>query len=108
MKPIDTTESNRSDEWIAAVSGLDVGSLSPSDAQIQMLVEYLSGEAGGIDDQVSASQISRLIIAGDSLAPPALTAGEPLLNIEDRKAVCLYLSYDCFSISTYLTAAVWI
>lgn len=93
MKPIDATESNSSDEWIAVVSGLDVGSLSPSDAQIQMLVEYLSGEAGGIDDQVSASQISRLIIAGDSLAPPAFTAGEPLLNIEDRKAVCLYLSY---------------
>lgn len=62
-----------------------------------MLVEYLSGEAGGIDDQVSASQISRLIIAGDSLAPPVLTAGEPLLNIEDRKAVCLYLSHDCSS-----------
>jgi DNA polymerase delta subunit 2 len=111
MKLIDVSESNSSDEWIAAVSGLDVGSLSPSDAQIQMLVEYLSGEAGGIDDQVSASQISRLIIAGDSLAPPALTAGEPLLNIEDRKAVCLYLvSHDCSSVLTltYLTAAVWI
>ena len=73
-----------------------------------MLVEYLSGEAGGIDDQVSASQISRLIIAGDSLAPPALTAGEPLLNIEDRKAVCRYSSYDSTSALTYLTAAVWI
>ena len=108
MKPIYVTGSTTSDEWIATVSGLDVGSLSPSDAQIQMLVEYLSGEAGGIDDQVSASQISRLIIVGDSLAPPALTAGEPLLNIEDRKAVCLYSSYDCSTISTYLTAAVWI
>ena len=108
MKPIDVTGSKLSDEWIAAVSGLDVGSLSPSDAQIQMLVEYLSGEAGGIDDQVSTSQISRLIIAGDSLAPPALTIGEPLLNIEDRKAVCLYPSEDCSSILTYLTAAIWI
>ena len=108
MKPLDVSESNSSDEWIAAVSGLDVGSLSPSDAQIQMLVEYLSGEAGGIDDQVSASQISRLIIAGDSLAPPALTAGEPLLNIEDRKAVCRHSFHDCASVLTYLTAAVWI
>jgi DNA polymerase delta subunit 2 len=73
-----------------------VGSLSPSDAQIQMLVEYLSGEAGGIDDQVSASQISRLIIAGDSLAPPTPAVGQPMMNIEDRKAVCLYSSDGCF------------
>jgi len=55
-----------------------------------MLVEYLSGESGGIDDQVSASQISRLIIAGDSLASLTITAGEPLINIEDKKAVCPY------------------
>ena len=89
---MEASESNSLDEWIATISGLDVGSLSPSDAQIQMLVEYLSGEAGGIDDQVSASQISRLIIAGDSLAPPTPTAGQPVINIEDRKAVCLY--YD--------------
>ena len=83
-----TTETNPSDEWIATISGLDVGSLSTSDAQIQMLVEYLTGEAGGIDDQVSASQISRLIIAGDSLAPPVPMTGESVINIEDRKAVC--------------------
>ena len=90
IEPSSVAESNPSDEWIATISGLDVGSLSPSDAHIQMLVEYLSGEAGGIDDQVSASQISRLIIAGDSLASLALTAGEPLINIEDRKAVRQY------------------
>ena len=60
-----------------------------------MLVEYLSGEAGGVDDQVSASQISRLIIAGDSLAPPAVSVGEPVINIEDRKAVCPCPSGDC-------------
>ncbi|KAG6840702.1 hypothetical protein C0991_004946 [Blastosporella zonata] len=56
------------DQWIAVVSGLDVGSLSPTDAQIQMLVEYLTGEEGGVTEQVSAAQISRLIIAGNSLA----------------------------------------
>jgi DNA polymerase delta subunit 2 len=58
-----------SDEWIAMVSGLDIGAASPSDAQIQILVEYLTGEAGGPEDQVSASQISRLVIAGNSFAP---------------------------------------
>jgi hypothetical protein len=33
-----------------------------------MLVEYLTGEAGGPEDQQLASQISRLIIAGNSLS----------------------------------------
>ena len=58
-----------SDEWIAMISGLDMGPESPSDAQTQMLVEYLTGEASTLEDQVPASQISRLIIAGNSFAP---------------------------------------
>lgn len=33
-----------------------------------MLVEYLTGEAGGPEDQQLASQITRLIIAGNSLS----------------------------------------
>lgn len=53
---------------MAVVSGLSIGSSSPADAQIQMLVEYLAGEAGGPDDQQLASQITRLIIAGNSLS----------------------------------------
>jgi DNA polymerase delta subunit 2 len=36
-----------------------------------MLVEYLSGEVGGHDDQTVASQITRLIMAGNSLLPVA-------------------------------------
>ena len=79
--------SKQSDEWIAAISGLDVGSTSPSDAQIQMLVEYLTGEGCCVDEQVSASQISRLIIAGDSLAAVEPIVAEPILTMEDKKAV---------------------
>ncbi|KAF8162965.1 DNA polymerase alpha/epsilon subunit B-domain-containing protein [Crassisporium funariophilum] len=82
----DATVPDPSDEWIALISGLDIGSISPSDAQIQMLVEYLTGEGGDVDDQVSASQISRLIIAGDSLSSLSLTNGEPAITIEDKKA----------------------
>ncbi|KAF8841170.1 hypothetical protein BDN67DRAFT_1047248 [Paxillus ammoniavirescens] len=50
------------------MSGLSIGAESPADAQIQMLGEYLSGELGGQDDQTLASQITRLIIAGNSLS----------------------------------------
>ncbi|OAX36419.1 hypothetical protein K503DRAFT_695182 [Rhizopogon vinicolor AM-OR11-026] len=56
------------DEYVAIISGLSIGSSSSEDAQIQMLVEYLTGEVGGPEDQQLASQISRLIIAGNSLS----------------------------------------
>ena len=65
---MDEAGENEKDEWVALVSGLEVGATSPSDAQTQMLVEYLTGEAGGPHDQSETSRISRLIIAGNSLA----------------------------------------
>ncbi|KAL1742800.1 DNA polymerase alpha/epsilon subunit B-domain-containing protein [Schizophyllum fasciatum] len=61
------------DSWIAVVSGLNVGAPSAADAQSQLLVEYLTGEAGGPEDAVSASQISRFLIAGDSLSTVVVT-----------------------------------
>ena len=70
------------------ISGLDIGLLSPSDAQIQMLIEYLTGEEGGVEDQVSASRISRLIIAGNSLATLS-TRGETGDNGWEKRSVSL-------------------
>ncbi|EGO26573.1 hypothetical protein SERLADRAFT_414551 [Serpula lacrymans var. lacrymans S7.9] len=58
------------DEYIGIVSGLQIGSPSPIDAQIQMLVEFLVGEAGGPEDRKIAAQVSCLVIAGNSLAIP--------------------------------------
>ncbi|KAF7322784.1 Glutamate decarboxylase [Mycena chlorophos] len=59
------------DAYVAVVSGLDIGSAAPSDAPIQLLVEFLTGEGGGPGMQAKAAQISRLIIAGDSLSAVA-------------------------------------
>ncbi|PFH52386.1 hypothetical protein AMATHDRAFT_46256 [Amanita thiersii Skay4041] len=56
------------DEWIAVVSGLNVGLPSLSETTIDMLSEFLTGEAGAPEDQAIAAQISRLIVAGNSLA----------------------------------------
>ncbi|KAI4520548.1 DNA polymerase alpha/epsilon subunit B-domain-containing protein [Schizophyllum commune] len=66
-------EVEEEDSWVACVSGLNVGAPSAADAQLQMLVEYLTGEGGGLDDTISASQISRLVIAGDSLSTVLVT-----------------------------------
>ncbi|KIY51080.1 hypothetical protein FISHEDRAFT_38252, partial [Fistulina hepatica ATCC 64428] len=70
------------DEWIGVISGLDIGSeATASEASIQLLVEYLTGEQGGVTDEQTASCISRLIIAGNSLAPI-----EPTELNEDKKS----------------------
>ncbi|TFY54896.1 hypothetical protein EVJ58_g8586 [Rhodofomes roseus] len=71
------------DEWVALVSGLEIGAPSPADAQIQMLVEYLTGEAGGPDDQATCSRISRLVIAGNSFSQAVSTNAS---TNDDQKA----------------------
>jgi len=43
---------------------------------LQLLVEYLLGEVGGAEDQSSSSQISRLIIVGNSVVPVILEEEE--------------------------------
>jgi DNA polymerase delta subunit 2 len=83
-KSLDQSPTSSSSEWIAIVSGLDIGSPSPSDAKTQMLVEYLTGEEGGVKEQVSAAQISRLIIAGNSLTETLPTGRGELGDAEQR------------------------
>jgi DNA polymerase delta subunit 2 len=81
------------DEYLAVVSGLSIGTESQADAQIQMLVEYLSGEVGGHDDQTIASQITRLIIAGNSLSSVADI--ENATEEDEKKAVSHHHQIAC-------------
>ena len=74
-----------SDEWVALVSGLEVGAPRPCDAQIQMLVEFLTGELGDSEDQLTSSRISRLIIAGNSIAEVVTT--NIAVEDQDQKTV---------------------
>ncbi|TDL27210.1 hypothetical protein BD410DRAFT_761860 [Rickenella mellea] len=86
-------------EWIAVVSGLEVGVSSPADGQLQMLAEYLCGEAGGPEDQLQGSRISRLIIAGNSFgasAPP-----EDVDEIAEKKP--RRYGYDATTFSPHAT-----
>ncbi|KAI8998845.1 DNA polymerase alpha/epsilon subunit B-domain-containing protein [Trametes punicea] len=69
------SQSSASDEWVALVSGLEIGAANPSDGQIQMLAEYLTAELGGFEDQSQAARISRLIVAGNSLGTVTGNAG---------------------------------
>ncbi|TFK90949.1 hypothetical protein K466DRAFT_542531 [Polyporus arcularius HHB13444] len=66
---VDGQSSAGADEWVALVSGLEVGAANAAEGQVQLLAEYLAGEVGGLSDQSQSARISRLIIAGNSLGP---------------------------------------
>ena len=84
ISKIGISEQDSSSDWVAVVSGLSIGSPIVDDAKVQMLVEYLTGEAGGIGEQKSSAQISRLIVAGNSLVPIV----ERNDTVLERRTVC--------------------
>ncbi|KAL9618346.1 MAG: hypothetical protein Q9160_006928 [Pyrenula sp. 1 TL-2023] len=53
---------------IALISGLGISGSQADQVTLSLLTEFLLGESLGSDDQLSASQISRLVIAGNSIA----------------------------------------
>jgi len=70
---IDESSGDPSEEYLAIVSGLDLGSSNSSELHLQMLAEFLSGEDTEHSEGAFASRITRLVIAGNSLAPLDLT-----------------------------------
>ena len=85
------SDSSSQNEYVAFISGLDVGSSPASEAQTQVLADYLTGACGNCDSQSFASQISRLVVLGNSLAPLGPTSGaideEKEKEKEDKKSV---------------------
>ncbi|OBT82480.1 hypothetical protein VE02_08153 [Pseudogymnoascus sp. 03VT05] len=78
---------------IAIVSGLDIsGSNTGHTLQLNLLLEYLLGEALDPASQQQASQISRLIIAGNSIVVDDSVPGGSLGNT--RKATHKKYGYD--------------
>ncbi|KAJ7063081.1 DNA polymerase alpha/epsilon subunit B-domain-containing protein [Mycena amicta] len=90
------------DSYVAVVSGLDIGSAAPSDAPIQLLVEFLTGEGGGPGMQAKAAQISRLIIAGDSLAAAGVPFKPEVVGEKESKKGRRY-GYDTTTFSPHPT-----
>lgn len=79
---------------IAIVSGLSFSGTDASNAlELDLLSEFLLGEALGPGEQQESAQISRLIIAGDSIA-----AAEKKLEVEEaalgKKATSKKYGYD--------------
>lgn len=81
---------------LAIVSGLEITGKDDDDISLDLLMEYLTGEASGPGDQENASQISRLIIAGDSLShsSPIPTRDDFRSRKAAKKAGKKHFGYD--------------
>jgi DNA polymerase delta subunit 2 len=64
-----------------------------------VLTDYLTGACGDVDSQSSASQISRLVVLGNSLAPLGQVSGavDEEKEKEDKKPVRRVVSAPFFA-----------
>ncbi|KAI8144516.1 DNA polymerase alpha/epsilon subunit B-domain-containing protein [Fennellomyces sp. T-0311] len=76
MPPQAPFPQNDDSKYVALVSGLNVGQNAALDLKLQMLTEYLTGELGTMDVQRSSSNITRVIIAGNSIGKKQLVADD--------------------------------
>ena len=74
---------------LAIVSGLGISGDTGDTLTLELLAEYLLGEATGPDSQASAANISRLLIAGNSISH-----GSPIPSREDMAAKRKKYGYD--------------
>ena len=59
---------------VAIVSGLEITGEEDDGLSLELLAEYLLGEAGGEAEREEAAKISRLIVAGNSVGRPTVKA----------------------------------
>ncbi|ORX57896.1 hypothetical protein BCR36DRAFT_580462 [Piromyces finnis] len=81
-------------KYIAFLSGLEIGNEAYDSLKTQLLFEYLTGELGCFADQVHASQIIRVIIAGNLITKYQRTK-------EEIKKARLYGHFECKSATDY-------
>lgn len=81
-------------KYIAFISGLEIGNEAYDSLKTQLLFEYLTGELGCFADQVHASQIIRVIFAGNLITQYKRTK-------EEIKNARLYGHFECKSSSDY-------
>ena len=65
---------------VAIVSGLGISGDEADHVRLDVLMEYLLGEASGPIDQATSGQITRLIIAGNALADSSLLHARDEIN----------------------------
>lgn len=80
---------------IVLVSGLGISGTEADAMSLSLLSEYLLGEALGVEDQVAATKLCRLIIAGNSISADVITAPPPdAMDTGTKKATQKKYGYD--------------
>ena len=89
-----TDRKEGSGKKVALISGLDISGSETDQYSIEMLSEFLLGEAFGQDEAKAAGSISRLVIAGNSVSDDLITG--PQLNGQEgtKKATSKKYGYD--------------
>ncbi|KAI9122227.1 hypothetical protein K1719_006916 [Acacia pycnantha] len=58
---------SREDKYVVFVSGLSVGSSNSNPLQFQLFIDHITGHLGDEKEQILASQIAHVVIAGNSV-----------------------------------------
>ncbi|KAI9789623.1 MAG: hypothetical protein M1833_002286 [Piccolia ochrophora] len=96
-----TTQTRREDGKVALVSGLGISGDQANNLSLELLMEFLTGEAGSTKSQMSSANINRLIIAGNSIAEATpLPAQEEIVS---KKSIKKY-GYDAAAYNPAPTA----
>lgn len=90
-KKVDSQKTNSAGGRIAIISGLSISGNEGDGLAVDLLMEYLLGEANDSSVQQDVGQISRLIIAGNSIREATPLA--PRDDLSDRKSSKKY-GYD--------------
>lgn len=61
---------SKQDKYVVLVSGLSVGSSNSNPLQFQLLIDHITGHLGDEKEQSIASQIARVVFAGNSIEIP--------------------------------------
>ena len=68
--------------YVVFVSGLNVGSAHCNQLALQLMVDYLSGCLGGVEDQAKMRKVVRVIVAGNSITNKPV---ESSIQVEKKK-----------------------
>ena len=94
----------KTNKKIAFVSGLEISGTESDTLTLSMLSEYLLGESGGDKDQTVVTQISRLVIAGNSISSDVIIHPPAGALEEGRKATNKKYGYDAAAYNPTPTA----
>ncbi|KAG9292964.1 hypothetical protein G9A89_016326 [Geosiphon pyriformis] len=100
------TEREESDaKYVALVSGLNIGNDYSKSTQLDLFMDYMTGDLGSSQDQKMSSKIARLVIAGNSLTEARFIEDENKLK-KYGYDVCNYDEEPTSEFDTFLEAVV--